>query len=101
MEYYLLLKVVLVTVLTDIMDMCSFYRRRNIGYASIHQNDTRDLWHDSKKVLLFFVFGEMVKWDVVLLIMGLSIHFIIHEYVLFHGWFETFNNHKPHSGKEE
>jgi hypothetical protein len=92
MEYYLLWKVLLVTILTDIMDMCSFYRRRNHSYFSVHQNDTRDGWHDSKKILLFFVFGELVKWDIVLLIIAGILHFIIHEYILFHGWFKSFIN---------
>ena len=96
MDYYLLWKVVIVVTLMDIMDMCSFYRKRNVGYACIKQFGMfkRDLWHDSKKVLLFFVFGELVKWDILLLIMAGFINVIIHEAILYKGWFKTFINNR-------
>ena len=91
MEYYLLLKVIVVIVLTDLMDLFNFYRRRNSGYFSIHTTDTRDAWHDSKKLLLFFVFGELVKWNIVLLIMAAIINVVLHEFILFHGIFKRFD----------
>ncbi len=96
MDFYLLLKVVLVVILMDIMDMCSFYRRRGVGYACIKQYGMfkRDLWHDSKKVLLFFVFGELIKWDLILLIMAGAINLFIHEVILYKGFFKLFINNR-------
>ena len=96
MDYSLLLKVALVIILMDVMDMCSFYRKRNVGYACIKQYGMfkRDLWHDSKKVLLFFVFGELVKWDWILLIMAGFLNLIIHEVVLYKGFFKLFINNR-------
>ena len=94
MEYYLLLKVLIVIVLTDVMDLCSFYRRRNQGYFCIKQYGTfkRDAWHDSKLLLLFFVFGELVKWDMLLLILAAVINYFVHEVILFGGVFKKFIN---------
>jgi hypothetical protein len=94
MEWYLLWKVGLVFILTELMDLCSFYRKREKGYVSIHQKDTRDLWHDSKKVLLFFVYGELVEWNVFLLIIAILLNWFFHEFIFFHGWFKKFINNE-------
>ena len=94
MEYYLLLKVVVVIVLTDLMDLFNFKRRRNEGYFCIHSSRYFDGWHDTKKLLLLYVFGELVKWDIFLLVMAAAINLFIHELVLYHGLFDKFNNHK-------
>ena len=99
MDYYLLWKVLLVIILTDIMDLCSFYRQRNKGYFCIKQYGEfkRDAWHDSKWILLLFVFGEFVEWDIVLLFIAALLNWFIHEQILFGGWFKKFINHKGES----
>ena len=101
MEYYLLLllKILIVIVLTDVMDLCSFYRKRNQGYFCIKQYGVkRDAWHDSKLLLLFFVFGELVKWDILLLILAAVINYFVHELILFGGFFKKFINNVKKGG---
>ena len=92
MDYFLLWKVILLVILTDLMDLFCFKRQRNKGYFCIHSFKEHDAWHDTKKILMFFLIGELVKWDLVLLIIGAAINYIIHEFVLYHGLFNRLKN---------
>ena len=94
MEYYLLLKVVILVILTDMMDLFCFKRKRSSGYFCIHSFKEHDAWHDTKKLLMLLLIGELVNWDLMLLIIGAIINYTLHEFVLYHGVFEKFRNNK-------
>ncbi len=98
MEFYLLWKVLLLILLTDLMDLFCFKRKRDRGYFCVNRKRNGfiggDAWHDTKKILMLFLIGELVNWDILLLIIGAILNYFIHEFILYHGFFNTFNNHK-------
>ena len=94
----IILKVFLLILLTDLMNLFCFKRKRDRGYFCVNSKRNSfiggDAWHDTKLILMLFLIGELVNWDIWFLIIGAIFNWVVHEFILYHGFFEKFNNHK-------